>query len=162
MAETLIAGLNADRLSVSPLSSVRRFAGSEQDVLAAGRALGVQSVLEGHIQRVGGQLQVSARLLDVSDGRQLWAERYNVAFTDIFSVQDAIAAKVRAALRVQLSGEASSTLRRYTADSEAYQLYANGRFHLNRANEEGLAPAHLRISSRRWSAIRSSPSRMSG
>ena len=104
MAETLIAGLNADRLSVSPLSSVRRFAGSEQDVLAAGRALGVQSVLEGYIQRAGGQLQVSARLLDVNDGRQLWAERYNVAFTDIFSVQDAIAAKVRAALRVQLAG----------------------------------------------------------
>lgn len=58
MAETLIAGLNADRLSVSPLSSVRRFAGSEQDVLAAGRALGVQAVLEGHIQRVNGELRV--------------------------------------------------------------------------------------------------------
>jgi DNA-binding winged helix-turn-helix (wHTH) protein/TolB-like protein/Tfp pilus assembly protein PilF len=137
MAETLIAGLNADRLSVSPLSSVRRFAGSEQDVLAAGRALGVQAVLDGHIQRVNGELRVSARLLNVSDGRQLWAELYDEPFTDIFSVQDAIAAKVRAALRVHLSGEASPALRRYTADSEAYQLYANGRFHLNRANEEG-------------------------
>jgi DNA-binding winged helix-turn-helix (wHTH) protein/TolB-like protein/Tfp pilus assembly protein PilF len=137
MAETLIAGLNADRLSVSPLSSVRRFSGSEQDVLAAGRALGVQAVLEGHIQRANGELRVSARLLNVSDGRQLWAERYDEAFTDIFSVQDAIAAKVRAALRVHLSADASPVLRRYTADSEAYQLYANGRFHLNRANEEG-------------------------
>lgn len=137
MAETLIAGLNSDRLSVSPLSSVRRFAGSEQDVLAAGRALGVQAVLEGHIQRADGELRVSARLLNVSDGRQLWADRYDQAFTNIFSVQDAIAAKVRAALRVHLSGEASPALRRYTADSEAYQLYANGRFHLNRANEAG-------------------------
>ncbi len=141
MAETLIAGLNADRLSVSPLSSVRRFAGNEQNALEAGRALGVQSVLEGHIQRVGEQLQVSARLLNVSDGKQLWAERYNVAFTDIFSVQDTIAARVRAALRVQLTGEASTPLRRYTADSEAYQLYANGRFHLNRGNEAGLRQA---------------------
>ena len=138
MAETLIAGLNADRLSVSPLSSVRRFAGSEQDAVAAGRALGVQSVLEGHIQRVGDELQVSAQLLNVSDGRQLWAERYNVGFTDIFSVQDAIAEKVRAALRVQFTGEAASALRRYTADSEAYQLYANGRFQLYRVNEKSL------------------------
>jgi DNA-binding winged helix-turn-helix (wHTH) protein/TolB-like protein/Tfp pilus assembly protein PilF len=138
MAETLIAGLKADKLSVSPLSSVRRFAGSEQDAVAAGRVLGVQSVLEGHIQRVGDQLQVSARLINVSDGQQLWAERYNVAFTDIFSVQDAIAEKVRAALRVQMTGEATSALRRYTADSEAYQLYANGRFQLYRMNEQAL------------------------
>lgn len=131
MAETLIAGLNTGGLSVSPLSSVRRYAGVEQDGLAAGRALGVQTVLEGHIQRVGNQLRVSARLLNVSDGRQLWAQRYDEAFTDIFSVQDTIAAKVRAALAAELTGEALA-LRRYTEDAEAYQLYANGRYHLHR------------------------------
>jgi DNA-binding winged helix-turn-helix (wHTH) protein/TolB-like protein/cytochrome c-type biogenesis protein CcmH/NrfG len=141
MAETLIAGLNSGKLSVSPLSSVRRYAGSEQDGLAAGRALGVQSVLEGHIQRVGGQLRVSARLLNVSDGRQLWAQRFDEAFTDIFTVQDTIAARVRAALATELTGEESPALRRYTEDSEAYQLYANGRFHLQRLNESGLRQA---------------------
>ncbi len=141
MAETLIAGLNTSKLSVSPLSSVRRYAGSEQDGLAAGRALGVQSVLEGHIQRVGDQLRVSARLLNVSDGRQLWAQRYDEAFTDIFSVQDTIAARVRAALVAELTGEESPALRRYTEDAEAYQLYANGRFHLQRLNEDGLRQA---------------------
>ncbi len=131
MAETLIAGLNSGGLSVSPLSSVRRYAGIEQDGLAAGRALGVQTVLEGHLQRVGSQLRVSARLLNVSDGRQLWAQRYDEAFTDIFSVQDTIAAKVRAALAAELRGEAPA-LRRYTGDAEAYQLYANGTYHLHR------------------------------
>lgn len=141
MAETLIAGLNSGRLSVSPLSSVRRYSGSEQDGLAAGRALGVQAVLEGHIQNVGGQLRVSARLLNVSDGRQLWAQRYDEAFTDIFSVQDAIAARVRAALTAKLTGEEAPALRRYTEDAEAYQLYANGRFHLQRLNESGLRQA---------------------
>lgn len=138
MAETLIVGLNADQLSVSPLSSVRRYSGGEQDALAAARELGVGSVLEGHIQRVGDQLRVSTRLLNVSDGRQLWAERFDEPFTDIFTVQDTIAAPVRAALSAQLTGKASSALRRYTTDSEAYQLYANGRFQLQRYNEDGL------------------------
>ncbi|MGH8242231.1 MAG: winged helix-turn-helix domain-containing protein [Steroidobacteraceae bacterium] len=132
MTETLIAGLNAGNLSVSPLSSVRRFAGMEQDVLAAGRALGVQAVLEGHLQRSGDQLRVSARLIDVESGRQLWAERYDERFTDIFSVQDSIAEKVRAALTVELAGEAPPVPRRYTDDAEAYQQYANGRFHHER------------------------------
>jgi DNA-binding winged helix-turn-helix (wHTH) protein/TolB-like protein/Tfp pilus assembly protein PilF len=132
MAETLIAGLNTGNLSVRPLSSVRRYAGVEQDVLAAGRALDVQAVLDGHIQRAGDQLRVSARLLDVSDGRQLWSESYDEPFTDIFSVQDAIAERVRAALTVELAGQPSPSFRRYTEDAEAYQQYANGRFHLER------------------------------
>jgi DNA-binding winged helix-turn-helix (wHTH) protein/TolB-like protein len=119
MTETLIAGLNTGNLSVSPLSSVRRFAGMEQDVLAAGRALGVQAVLEGHLQRSGDQLRVSARLLDVESGRQLWAERYDERFTDIFSVQDAIAERVRAALTVEFAGADSPGPRRYTDDAEA-------------------------------------------
>jgi tetratricopeptide (TPR) repeat protein len=115
-------------------------------------------VLEGHIQRAGGQLRVSARLLSVSDGRQLWADSYNEPFTDIFSVQDAIAERVRAALTVELSGE-TQALRRYTNDAEAYQLYANGRVHYHRlalpealayyeqavARDPGFALAHVAI-----------------
>jgi len=140
MTETLITGLNGGNLSVTPLSSVRRYAGIEQDGLAAGRALGVQAVLEGHIQRAGNQLRVSARLLDVSDGRQLWAQRYDERFTDIFSVQDAIAERVRAALTVELAGRPSIALRRYTENAEAYQQFANGRYHtLRLALPEALA-----------------------
>ncbi|MDP9197597.1 MAG: winged helix-turn-helix domain-containing protein [Pseudomonadota bacterium] len=140
MTETLIAGLNAGGLSVSPLSSVRRYAGIEQNGLAAGRELRVEAVLEGHIQRADNQLRVSARLLNVSDGRQLWAQSYEEPFTDIFTVQDAIAEKVRAALTIELAGDASPGLQRYTADAEAYQQYANGRYHMLRlALPEALA-----------------------
>src|SRR5690606_25754933 len=98
MAETLIVALNTRRLRVSPLSSVRRYAGLEQDAVAAGRALGVRAVLEGHIQRDGTRLRVSARLLNVEDGRQLWAERYDEEWNGIFAVHDATADMVRAAM----------------------------------------------------------------
>jgi TolB-like protein/DNA-binding winged helix-turn-helix (wHTH) protein/Flp pilus assembly protein TadD len=140
MAETLIAGLNDARLSVTPLSSVRRYAGVEQDGLAAGRELGVQAVLEGHMQRAGDKLRVSARLLNVADGRQLWAQRYDERFTDIFSVQDAIAERVQLALTAELAGRPPQALHRYTEDAEAYQQFANGRYHaLRLALPEALA-----------------------
>lgn len=140
MTETLIAGLNGEGLAVQPLSAVRRFGGVEQDALLAGRELKVSAVLEGYIQRDRERLRVSARLLDVANGRQLWAGSYDEPFTDIFTVQDTIAGRVRAALLPEL-GAKPPALPRYTADAEAYQLYVNGRFHRELGSEAGLRRA---------------------
>lgn len=146
MAETLIMQLNGIDLKVRPLSAVRRFADLEQDAVLAGRALGADTVLEGYLQREGNRLRVTARLLDVTDGQQLWADRYDESFTDIFFVQDSIAAKVRDALTQAPLSARSPALRRYTEDAEAYQLYLGGRFYRQRGNEAGLrsALAHFR------------------
>ena len=138
MAETLIMRLNSPQLAVSPLSSVRRYADPAEDAVLAGRTLGVDAILEGHLQRNGDRLRVSARLMNVEDGRQLWADRYDESFTDIFSVQDTIATKVWAALTPELIDEVPPTLRRYTEDAEAYQWYVSGRFYRQRGNEAGL------------------------
>jgi tetratricopeptide (TPR) repeat protein len=119
---------------------VRRFGGVEQDALLAGRELQVSAVLEGYIQRDAERLRVSARLLDVASGRQLWASSYDEPFTDIFSVQDAIAGRVRAALIPELGGK-QPTLPHYTENAEAYQLYVNGRFHREEGSEAGLRRA---------------------
>jgi DNA-binding winged helix-turn-helix (wHTH) protein/TolB-like protein/Tfp pilus assembly protein PilF len=140
MAETLIVALNGARLPVSPLSSVRRFAGAEQDALAAGRELAVDVVLESYIQRDGDALRVSTRLLDVADGRQLWSQRYDEHFSDVLTVQDSIAARVLGALAPNLAG-AMAPLRRYTSNAEAYQLYLDGQFSRRRASEVGLREA---------------------
>jgi DNA-binding winged helix-turn-helix (wHTH) protein/TolB-like protein/Tfp pilus assembly protein PilF len=148
VAETLIVGLNAAQLPVSPLSSVRRFAGPEQDALAAGRALAVDVVLESYIQRDGDALRVSTRLLDVADGRQLWSQSYDEQFSNILSVQDSIAERVLGALAPNLAG-AMAPLRRYTSDAEAYQLYLDGQFARRRLSEialrEALASFHAAI-----------------
>jgi DNA-binding winged helix-turn-helix (wHTH) protein/TolB-like protein/Tfp pilus assembly protein PilF len=140
MTETLIAGLSTEGLAVQPLSAVRRFAPVEQDALLAGRELAATAVLEGYIQRDRDRLRVSVQLLEVPGGRQLWAARYDEPFTDIFSVQDAIAARVRTALLPHLR-EQPPALRRYTQDPEAYQLYVNGRFHREAGTEAGLQRA---------------------
>ena len=145
MAETLIVGLNGPRLIVSPLSSVRRFAGAEQDALAAGRALGVDVVLESYIQRAGDEVRVSVRLLSVADGRQLWAQRYDERFSDVLTIQDSIAARVLATLAPSLASN-EPPLRLYTSDAEAYQLYLDGQFYRRRYTAVALREALDRFS----------------
>jgi tetratricopeptide (TPR) repeat protein len=119
---------------------VRRFAGPEQDALAAGRELAVDVVLESYIQRDGDALRVSTRLLDVADGRQLWSQRYDERFSDILTVQDSIAERVLGSLAPNLAG-AMAPLRRYTSDAEAYELYLDGQFARRRASEIALREA---------------------
>jgi TolB-like protein/Tfp pilus assembly protein PilF len=134
MADTLITRLSglAD-VVVSPLSSVRRYVALEQDPIAAGRELGVESVLDGSVQKSGERLRVTARLLRVADGRQLWSERFDEKSTDIFVVQDSIADRVAAALALTLSPAEKRRLgRRATNDAVAYDLYLNGRYFWNR------------------------------
>lgn len=132
MADTLIARLGNNReLVVRPLSSVRKFGGLEQDAVTAGRTLDVDAVLDGSVQRAGDGIRVNARLIKVADGTMLWTGTFNENFTGIFTVQDAIANKVAAALALSLSGDEKKRLtRRYTENIEAYQLYTRGRFHV--------------------------------
>lgn len=143
MADTLIAKLsNSREIVVRPISAVRRYGALEQDPQAAGHELNVESVLDGYIQRRGDHIRVTARLLSVGDGRQLWAGQFDEKLTDIFAVQDAISERVAAALALPLTSEARASLtRRYTENVEAYQLYLRGRYFLSKRLPEALQKA---------------------
>lgn len=136
MTESLISSLSQHSPQpISPLNSVRRYAALDQDAVAAGRELGVDTALDGSLQRRGDRLRVSVRLLRVGDGRQLWAQSFDQAFTTIFDVQDVIAARVAQALAVRWVGSGSKRGAPYTQDPEAYALYASGQFALTRQTE---------------------------
>ena len=78
ITETLINRLSElPGVAVSPLSSVRRFAGPDVDPLAAGRELRVAAVLEGNVQLEHDRLRLTWRLLDVENGRALWSGRFD-------------------------------------------------------------------------------------
>jgi len=142
MTESLISSLGQYRpQAISPLSSVRRYAALDQDAIAAGRALGVDTVLEGSLQRRRDRLRVSVRLLRVADGRQLWAQNFDQDFTTIFDVQDVIATRVARALSVHWGGSGLSRGAPYTRDPEAYALYASGRLAWTRQTEASLLQA---------------------
>jgi serine/threonine-protein kinase len=143
MADALINKISSSgELIVRPLGSIRRYNNLEQDVLQAGRELGVDSVLDGTIQTSGDRIRVSARLIRTGDGKPLWAGQFDEKSTDIFAVQDSISERVLAALRLKLSGEAQRRLRkRDTENTEAYQLYMKGRFHSARLIQPETAKA---------------------
>ncbi len=139
MADTLIAKLSTSREMIVPsLASVRKYDDEKHDSVATGRALRVNSVLEGNLQKSGDSIRVTARLIKVADGTSMWSGTYDEKFTNVFAVEDAIAQKVAAALQLRLSEEDRQRLtKRYTENAEAYQLYLKGRFQWNKYTEEG-------------------------
>ena len=139
MADDLITRLsNLRHVTVRPTSAVRKYVGEANppNLVAAGQDLNVESVLEGSIRRSGERIRVTVQLVNVRDGAPLWAEKFDEKFTDILSVQDAVAEHVSQALLLQLtSAERMLLTKRYTNNLEAYQHYIKGRYHLTRRTE---------------------------
>src|SRR5439155_16016344 len=94
-----------------------------------GRALDVNSVLEGSVRKSGNRLRITVQLINATDGYHLWSERYDREMKDIFDVQDEITLAVVDALKLKLLGDAKdAVLKRYhTNNSAAYQAYLKGR-----------------------------------
>lgn len=143
MADTLITKLGTNpHVVVRSLSVVRRFGKTDQDALAAGRELGVDSILEGYIQRQGDRVRVNARLLAVPNGTTLWADSFDTRFSDVFAMQDAIAQKVTTALSLKLDRDERRRMENnYTSNTAAYQWYLQGRYHLQNATSRELVTA---------------------
>jgi DNA-binding winged helix-turn-helix (wHTH) protein/TolB-like protein/Tfp pilus assembly protein PilF len=130
MTDALISKLNSgNQITVRPLNAVRRFSSLEQDSVDAGRLLGVEAVLDGHIQSAGNRMRVSVRLTRVNDGKQIWADQFDEPSSDIFALQDSISRRVANALQITLGTRGA---KRYTESVEAYQLYMKGDFHRSR------------------------------
>jgi DNA-binding winged helix-turn-helix (wHTH) protein/TolB-like protein len=131
MADAVIMRLGVvDGLIVRPLSAIRPYATPARESTSIGRELEVDAVLEGNIQRTDTRVRVTARLLQVRDGRQLWADVFDGPFSDIFAVQDAIAERVARALAFELTGEQlRHVAKRYTDNIAAYRHYLKGRQH---------------------------------
>jgi TolB-like protein/DNA-binding winged helix-turn-helix (wHTH) protein len=129
-------------LVVSPLSSVLRFADAGQNPLSAARELGVETVLDGHVQIHGGRVRLTVRLLDAGSGTSLWAGDFTEPLDEFFAMQDALATQLVNALAPNLPVDARRrTLRHETEDVEAWQLYANGRYHVARRSETSIRRA---------------------
>ena len=143
MADALITKLsNTQQIAVRPTSAVLRYVDGSQDPLAAGRALDVEAVLDGKVQREGERVRVTVQLLRVSDGASLWAEQYDEAFTDIFALQDSISAQAARSLTLQLTGSQTASMRKhYTENAKAYESYLQGRYFFNKRNAAGFKKA---------------------
>ena len=130
MTDALITKLGTlPDLTVRSTATVRKFDGSGADPVAAGKALGVDTVLAGSVQRLDKRIRITVRLLRVQDGQSLWADKFDEFFTNIFAVQDSIAEKLSRVLALRLTSEDQDRMmRRYTESTEAFRLYEMGRY----------------------------------
>jgi TolB-like protein/Tfp pilus assembly protein PilF len=133
MADALITRLsNSRKFVVRPTSSILHLAQNERPATVVGAELGVRAVLEASIRRSGARVRVTTQLVDSATGNPLWAEKFDEDFTDIFSVEDAIAERVADALSLHLSADERSLLRKhYTDNVEAHEAFLKGRYHAN-------------------------------
>ncbi len=142
MADALITRLsNIRRVTVRATSAVLKYS-SSKDLLAAGRELGVDALVEGRIQRQDRNIRVTVQLLRVRDGAPLWAQTFDDSFTNIFQVQDSISEKIAGAISLKLSEpERQSLTKRHTENTEAYQLYLQGLYFASKRTQQGTATA---------------------
>ncbi len=97
-------------------------------VISRSTASNVDAVLEGSVRRQDEVVRIHAKLINVSDGSQLWAQRYERRLTDVFEVQDEIAATIVEALEIELPRVSENRPARRVPDAKAHDLYLKGRY----------------------------------
>jgi eukaryotic-like serine/threonine-protein kinase len=130
------------KLRVMARNTVFSYKGREVDPRKVGKDLRVEAVLTGKVTQEGDTLGIQTELVDVSTGSQLWGQRYHRPLAGILSLQEEIAKEITDTLQLKLTGEDEKRLtKRYTANSEAYQLYLRGRYYFDQRTTEGMKRA---------------------
>lgn len=115
-------------LHVAARTSTFSFRDTDADLRAMAEKLSVATVLQGSVRRAGDRIRVTVQLVDVSNGFQLWSERYDRELKDIFDVQDEIARAVAYRLKVTTLRQRDQRLvAAATLNIEEYELYLRGR-----------------------------------
>jgi tetratricopeptide (TPR) repeat protein len=129
------------QLKVIARTSSFSFKGKDVDVATIARQLNVAHVLEGSVRKSGDTVRITAQLIRASDSSHLWSQTYTRPLTDVFQVQDEIAAAVVAALKVKLLPEQQVTNRYRTANIEAYNQYLLGNQYFDRSTPDDFGRA---------------------
>lgn len=122
----------AEGLKVAGRASAFAFRAEDADLPAIRERLGVQTILEGSVNRQGDRVRVTAQLVGTDDGYQLWSERYDRTADDLFAIQDEIARSVANELKVLLL---SDGVEQGTQNQEAYEWYLRGRHMLSQRSD---------------------------
>ncbi|MEO5629707.1 MAG: tetratricopeptide repeat protein [Thermomonas sp.] len=109
------------QLKVISRSSSFSFKGKDMPLREIAQTLGVAYILEGSVQRAGKTLRISAQLVDARNDQNVWSQRWDRPFDDVFAIQDEIAGAVVGQLKLKLLGKTQEI------DPEAYATYLQAR-----------------------------------
>jgi len=121
-----------------------QFRHSKDSIQTIGAKLGVAHLLEGSVRRAGGEVRISAELVNVVDGSTLWSQHYDRPYTDLFKLQDDITQSVADALKAKLlsgHGAVIQSDRPPSDNLDAYNAFLQGNAYSAKASEESVRRA---------------------
>ena len=126
-------------LKVISSTSTKRYRNTELPIKEIAKELGVASILEGSVQKIGNNVRITAQLIEAKTDVPLWSETYDRDISDIFAIQTEVAQNVAQELKATLTSEEKELIiKNHTQNPEAYNLYLQGRFFWNKRTAEGL------------------------
>jgi eukaryotic-like serine/threonine-protein kinase len=125
-------------LKVISRTSVMKYKNTQKTAPEIAKELGVESILEGSVQRSGNRVRIESQLIDAVNDKHLWAERFDRQIKDIFEIQSEVAEKIASALEINLTlSEKERIQKKYTENIDAYTYYLKGRDYYKRLDYEG-------------------------
>jgi serine/threonine-protein kinase len=114
-------------LKVISRTSVMPYREMQSNAREIGKALGVATILEGSVRRIGSRVRVNVQLINVANDQHIWAEDYDRELTDVFAIQSDLAQRIAGQLRAKLSPtEKAQIEQKPTENSEAYLAFVEG------------------------------------
>ncbi len=105
-----------------------KYKGTNAQPQRVGRELAVNYVLDGSVRKSGQQLRITAQLVKVEDGSNIWAARYDRELADVFALQDEVTRKIVMALSLNLTDIEKEGLGHSGTDNHlAYDAFLEGR-----------------------------------
>ncbi len=143
LTEELISSLSkVKELRIISRTTTMQYKGTLKDIKTIREETEVSYILEGSVRRHGNDLRITAQFIDAVRDIHLWSDSYRGVIDNIFEIQESVASNIVDALRIQLTEDERDHLqKRHTDNTEAYQLYLQGRYFWNKRNEESLQTA---------------------
>ena len=136
-------------LKVISRTSVMDYRDTTKNMRQIGEELGVKTILEGGVQKVGNRVRINVQLIEADGDHHLWAETYDRELTaeNIFDLQSEITREIVNAISIELTPEEQVALKETpTQNLKAYEAFLQARELFKSANysrEEEMAAKPL-------------------
>jgi TolB-like protein/DNA-binding winged helix-turn-helix (wHTH) protein/Tfp pilus assembly protein PilF len=118
-------------LRVISRTSVQRYQNTDKPIQQIAGELGVDALVEGTVQRFGDKISINVQLIDATEDRHLWAEKYERRIDDVFHIEDELSRAIAETIGGKLAAR-PPTADPHSVDPKVYELLLLGRYHLSK------------------------------
>ncbi|HEX8840895.1 MAG TPA: TIR domain-containing protein [Sphingomicrobium sp.] len=105
------------------------------------RKIGADYLLNGSVEHIGEQVQMTLSLVRTKDGAEVWSDRIGGKLDDVFAFQQRIASEVEGRIRGRLAPGGGVTSKNIATSGEVYALFAAARAKMHRRGQDAIAEA---------------------